>query len=318
MKDLILIISYVPDIIRQNLLSNLVNDLKNKDYDIMISSHSFIPKDIFDNVDYVIYEKENILLTDISDKNVAFFSNNDFIVRTTEVNEYNHAITAFKLITLGLSNAKNLGYNKVHMFEYDVRVKKMDEIKENTKLLDEYNVVFYVPQGIENPNSPISYNLNKISKDFFDITNEKIFNYFNSNGSDKTAEQYHKKLLNESEKIYKKILINNEINGIFTHLHSVVPKYPWVVCVYDKTINKLVLFARAKNELNGYEIHLIINKTKHLSYNVPANCWILRNIEEYDKVENVLIIVNGELRQYLDFSKINKDTYKQKNNIQHK
>jgi len=60
MNDLIVITSYHPTLQQEDILRNLVNNILNlsKDFDIMISSHSFVPKDICDKVNYVIYDKK--------------------------------------------------------------------------------------------------------------------------------------------------------------------------------------------------------------------------------------------------------------------
>ena len=69
MKELILITSHAPSNEKQELLRNLVNDTKGGGYDIMISTHVFVPKDIVDSVDFIFYEKDNKLFTrDVENK----------------------------------------------------------------------------------------------------------------------------------------------------------------------------------------------------------------------------------------------------------
>jgi hypothetical protein len=112
-KDLILILNYSPDNKRQELLRNLINNINNYEFDIMIVTHSFVPQDISDKVDYVIYEKENLLLTDIKSKYTMEFVNDDFSVKTTECKKYNHGFAVLRLILLGLKSAKKLSAKKL-------------------------------------------------------------------------------------------------------------------------------------------------------------------------------------------------------------
>jgi len=317
MKELILILCYVPDEERLELLRNLVNDVKGKNYDIMLTSHSFIPKDIFNKVNYIIYDKENTLITDINHKTGFFYSNSNFLINTTEMSGYNHGLAAFKLLTLGLLNAKNLGYEKVHMFEYDSRITQTTEIKSNSKLLDEYNSVYYLPKNLLLPNSPVSYNIKNISNHFFDVTNKGFLKFLNEPINTRTAEQYHKRLLDESGKSYEKTNDELEKNGIVVSLNGVGYRH-WAVCVFDTSINKIIFFSWAKDEINSFEVQLIINKKIHKIYTIQPNTWITRHLEDYDKIENIMIIVNNEIINYLDFDKIDKEVFKQRNKITYK
>ena len=194
-KELILILNYSPDNKRQELLRTLVNSINNDEFDIMIVTHSFVPQDISDKVDYVVYEKENLLLTDIKSKYKMVFSNGNFTVKTTECKKYNHGFTVLRLILLGLKSAKNLDYVKVHLFEYDCEIKSDIEIKDNSKLLDTHPIIWYKWGHFPYPTAPVSYNLLKISNSWFNTSKEKLMSYFNGDMTN-AAEEYHMGLIN--------------------------------------------------------------------------------------------------------------------------
>jgi hypothetical protein len=314
MKDLILILNYSPDNKRQELLRNLINDINNNEFDIMIVTHSFVPQDISDKVDFVIYEKENLLLTDIRNKYGVNYYNSDFTITTTECKKYNHGFSVLRLILIGLTSAKNLNYHKVHLFEYDSEIKNTQEIKDNSKLLDEYSVIWYQWENFIFPTSPVSYNLLKISNSWFETTKEKLLEFFNENKSN-TCEQYHMNLISESDDVLTKKMKSLEDNGIKINLNSDIIKYEWVIPVYDDKTKKMILFSWAKNETKDVEIKLIVNNTKILYHIVKPGNWILRDIDEIDKIENILIVVNNEIRNYLDFTKIDKNYYINRNKI---
>ena len=313
-KDLILILNYSPDNKRQELLRTLVNDINNNEFDIMIVTHSFVPQDISDKVDYIIYEKENLLLTDIKSKYKMVFTNGNFTVNTTECKKYNHGFTCLRLLLLGLKNAKNLDYEKVHFFEYDSEIKSDIEIKDNSNLLDIHPIIWYKWGHFPYPTSPLSYNLLKISDSWFNISKEKLMNFFNGDMSN-AAEQYHMSLINKSDNVLVKDMKLLETIGVKIQLNSDITEYQWVVPVYDNNTKKMVLFSWGKDEINPMEIKLIVNDSIILNYTVKPEFWIIRDIGDIDNIQNIIIIVNNVIRNSIDFSKIDKKYYISKNTI---
>ena len=314
-KDLILILNYSPDNKRQELLRNLINDINNINnggFDVMIATHSFVPQDISDKVDYIIYEKENLLLTDIKSKYQMVFSNDDFKVKTTECKKYNHGFAVLRLILLGLRTAKNLDYVKVHLFEYDSEIKSDIEIKDNSNLLDVHPIIWYKWNHFPYPTSPLSYNLLKISDSCFNMSKEKLINFFNSDMSN-TCEQYHMMLINESDNVLVKDMELFEKIGVKMGLNSDITDYQWVVPVYDDDSKKMILFSWGKNEIRDMEIKIIVNSSIIFNYTVKPDTWIIRDIGDIDDVQNIVIIVNDILRNSIDFTKIDKNDYINKN-----
>ena len=51
---------------------------------------------------------------------------------------FNTHLAVWRLVILGNSIAKNLGYKKIHHLEYDCDIKDFTEIYDNSKLLDDY------------------------------------------------------------------------------------------------------------------------------------------------------------------------------------
>ena len=316
MKELILITSHAPNNEKQELLRNLVNDTKDKGYDVMVSTHVFIPKDIVDSVDFIIYEKENRLLTDLKHKKVMNFWSVDgtLKVNTTETFKFNHAFAMIKLLVNGLSYAKQLGYEKVHFFEYDTKINSFVEIETNSKLLDEYNTIYYVPPGLPWPSAPISLNLNKVSNSWFNISNDSIMEFFDESTS-KLSEEYEQRLINDSGTSLNKEHKTLSENGIDVGLHCEVEKNSWMVPVYHQASDKLIFFGWSKDTTEIIEVMLIVNKTKIEKYEINPHSWVIREIDVFDKVSNLTIIVNGETFNQIDFSMIDKEYYKNKNQI---
>ena len=318
MKELILITSHAPSNKKQELLRDLVNNTKGGGYDIMISTHVFVPKDIVDSVDFIFYEKDNKLLTDLKHKKVMNFGSKDGTLKvcTTETFKYNHAFAMIKLLVNGLSFAKQLGYEKVHFFEYDTKINSFDEIQKNSELLEEYNVIYYVPPGLPWPSAPISLNLNKVSESWFNISNDSLMKFFDKHNS-KLSEEYEQIMINNSGKSLNKehkILFENGIN---VGLHCEVEKNSWMVPVYHQPSDKLMFFGWSKDTTEVIEVILIINKNRIKKHNINPYSWVIREIDTFDSIDTISIIINGEMFNNIDFSKIDKEYYKLKNQITH-
>ena len=128
MKDLILITAYCPDDYRENLLRNLVAFLEDKPFDVMIVSHTTIPLDIQKKVNIVLYDKKNEILTDWDMLNQPWFNPmNDRRIQSSFLSKKNTHLAIWRMMILGFSTAKNLGYTKLHHIEYDCEINSMDE-----------------------------------------------------------------------------------------------------------------------------------------------------------------------------------------------
>jgi hypothetical protein len=311
MKELILITSHTPDNNREHLLRNLVKCVKNTEYDIMVVSHTSIPKDIMEDVDYFFFEKKNSLLYNIKDKAMSIFENNDFIIRTTETKKYNHGIAFLRLLKAGLINAKNLKYKKVHFFEYDSLITDFQEIEENSKLIESVGVVCYKPTGISWPNSPISFNLEKISKLWFELSEDNYYEFMSDRYS-KLSEEYQMYLIKDGgEYVFKDILVLND-KGINVGLQVDSEKFPWIVVVHNGSINEMTFFG--KNEtINQIEVKIIINNKDIFSKNINPNLWSLFKVGNFNEVNHVIIMVNNEIKNILDFNLIDREMFKERN-----
>ena len=72
-RDLILITAHCPDIKRENLLRDLVISLQGirGEYDIMISSHTHLPSDITESVEYTYYDSSNKIYNNSCKSNIS-------------------------------------------------------------------------------------------------------------------------------------------------------------------------------------------------------------------------------------------------------
>ena len=75
----------------EGLLRNFVNEIDTTNFDIMVVSHTRLPDDLYDKVNYFVFDKENELLTDLDSKYEVFWANPYFRVMTTEARKFNHS-----------------------------------------------------------------------------------------------------------------------------------------------------------------------------------------------------------------------------------
>ena len=144
MKELILIGAHCPDDERESLLNECVNSLQKcrNEYDILICSHTEIPSYITKKVDYVFYDKNNDLITDLKYLNQPWFSPIEgMTILSTYIGQNSTYLAVYRLVTAGLGFAKMFKYKKVHYIEYDTIMNDLSELYDNSKLLDEYDNV---------------------------------------------------------------------------------------------------------------------------------------------------------------------------------
>ena len=311
MKELILITSHTPDNEREGLLRDLIKNIKGSEYNIMVVSHTPIPKDIMDEVDYFIFDKNNLLLYEVDDKVIMQFANENFIIYSTETKGYNHSLSFIKLLKLGLSNAKRLNYKKVHFFEYDSVINDFSEIKENSKLIDSVGTVFYNPTYLQWPNSPISFNLDKISDEWFQLSHDDYIEFMSTRYS-KLSEEYQMLLIEKQGDYVSKNISELKNNGIEVGLYIDSHKTPWAVVVYDALNNQMVFFGWNQKQTQ-VDFKLIVNNEKVITKKINQNNWTLLNIGKFDEIKNVIIIVDNEIKNFLDFELVNKEKFKERN-----
>ena len=193
MKDLILIGAYCPDYEREKLLNDCVDSLQRcrNDYDILISSHTEIPKYISQKVDYTFYDKNNDLITDLKYLNQPWFSPMDgMTILSTYIGKHSTYLAVYRLLIFGLGFAKMFKYKKVHYIEYDTVMNDLSELYDNSKLLDEYdNVVIQKEQRDYELNLAwpmgnfMSFKVDKIDEIFTTYDKEKLLDIlFKSDG----------------------------------------------------------------------------------------------------------------------------------------
>lgn len=306
MKDLILITAYCPDDYRENILRNLTNSLYNfrELYDVLVVSHTPIPLDIQNKVNYCFYDSKNEILTDWDLLNQPWFNPNDERrIQSSFLSGKNTHLAIWRMMILGFSLAKNMGYNKVHHIEYDCEIKNVYEFTDNSKLLDEFDSVIYIDsrETVDDIlfGSFQSYYLPTLDKFLINLDEVKIIEMIRQS-STKSPELMLQKILEEGGKVLKKDRNNLEINGNKFGIidGQVGVKFiPWAVPFYDELDDSIGFVVWNTKNQNGVEHIIIVNNDRIV--NVPTTLldhWRLVNLGNINEIQSLLIIENGEIR----------------------
>jgi autotransporter strand-loop-strand O-heptosyltransferase len=127
---------------RRNILKTCINELNSP---IILSTNHSVDEETQKLCDLVVYNKENpLLFKDEFDKfGVGYYKWS--IVNGEKVHEpfeFEHGYAVYTLIKKGLEVSKAMGLNKVNVINYDYQISQKT-IDENSKLLDEYDLVVY-------------------------------------------------------------------------------------------------------------------------------------------------------------------------------
>jgi hypothetical protein len=311
-KNLIIITSHCDTKEKKEILLTLLQDLQNfkSKFDILLTSHVPIDHIFYPYIDYVFFDKNNTLLTDLDYRQNSWFQPFDnYVIWSSYTEKANTLAAIWDMIVPSISIAKTLGYEKIHCIEYDSRVFSDAELVDNDKLLDKYDYIVY---GSEHTHkmigSLLSFNTNSII-DEWKIPSNLIFEKLFSGVYPKTPENIVYNLISNTRNVLKK---NNNIlekNGIKTALVR-GNKFYWEVPFYDPKDFKLKFISYNINQEN-YDTKIIINNEIYF-YLPPKNefNWdIITLSDSIDTVQSLVVFRNNTNVLSLDF---NQDNFKQK------
>jgi hypothetical protein len=314
MKDLILITAFCNTTEKENYLRNLVSVIKKEsNFDILITSHSVLPEDIINSVDYYFYDKENKLLKDFDLRNAAWFDPNGLgPINSIFTGYYNTHLAVWKLIIMGNSIAKNLGYKKVHHIEYDTEIQNFIELSENSELLNEYEFIYYdiIKEGSSNLllGSFQSYLLDSLDPILIDYNEEKILDMIR-NSYVKSPEVFLKNIIENKNYFLKKNINEFELNGMrFGHSRDIQDGVAWCLPYYDKKYNKLMFIVWNMEKKVEVNVEIIYNQDTIINIsNVVPNEWRLIDLGDYNIAKKLTVILDNQIRNIYNFDQYFED-----------
>jgi hypothetical protein len=327
MKELILIGAYCPDDEREKLLNDCINSLQScrNEYDILICSHTEIPTYISKKVDYVFYDKNNDLITDLKYLNQPWFSPVDgMTILSTYIGENSTYLAVYRILISGLGFAKMFKYKKVHYIEYDTLMNDLSELYDNSLLLDEYDSVAIQKEERnyeQNLAWPIgnfmSFKVDSIDKLFTTYDKEKLLDIL-FNSQSKTNEKITNDIMKlNGNTIYIKNyddIKNKDIKFALSKDTSKETMNYWTVPFYNTKEDKVSVIVWNNKDDNPINVIFIINNERLLTFKeVNKFEWKMGDIGDINDINSILILVNDKVKTNIILNEKNKELFKKTN-----
>jgi len=331
MKELILVGAYCPDDEREQLLNKCINSLQGcrNEYDILICSHTEVPTYIFKKVDYVFYDKNNDLITDLKYLNQPWFSPVDgMTILSTYIGENSTYLAVYRLLISGLGFAKMFKYKKVHYVEYDTIMNDLSELYDNSTLLDDYdNVVIQKKQRNYEANIAwpmgnfMSFKVDSIDELFTTYDKEKLLEILFDSPS-KTNEKITNDIMKlNGNTIYVKDfdkLKSKDIQFALSRNTSKENMSYWTVPFYNTKEDKVSVIVWNNKDEEPINASFIVNNDKMITFNnVNRFEWRMGDIGKIDEIQSILILVNSKIKTNITLNEENKELFKKTNYSQH-
>ena len=327
MKELILIGAHCPDDEREKLLDECVNVLQKcrNQYDILICSHTEIPSYISQKVDYVFYDKNNDLITDMKYLNQPWFSPVDgMTILSTYIGQNSTYLAVYRLVTAGLGFAKMFNYKKVHYVEYDTIMNDLSELYDNSKLLDEYdNVVIQKEQKDYEENIAwpmgnfMSFKVDSINELFTSYDKEKLLEIL-LNSPSKTNEKITNDIMKMNGntiyiKDYEKVKLKDIQFALSNNTSKETMNY-WTVPFYNTKEDKVSVIVWNNKDDEPINVNFIINNEKIITFKgVNKFEWKMGDIGDIDGIDSIITLVNGEKKNEIKFNNDLREIFKKTN-----
>lgn len=311
-KDLILLTSYCDTKEKLDVLRNLVNQISDhRDmFDLMVISHTPIPEDISEKTTLSVYDSKNELLYDWDLRSTPWFDpNNERPIHSIFTGFFNTHLAIWRMIIMGNSIAKNLGYEKVHHLEYDSDIKDFSEFYDNSKKLNDKDAIVY--NKIVSTVDPIifgtfqSYRLDKLHSELLNLNEKKIKEDIRDSIF-KSPEKMLFDLLNHNDNIVvknKNVLDSNSNSFGMSHNKVSNGNTAWCLPYYDMLTYKLGFVIWNMEEAStDISVELVYNNERVIDLGItPHNHWRLLDIDDYSNAKKLVVILNNKIRNTFEF-----------------
>ena len=311
-EDIILISAYCPSIKKMDKLRKLINQLQvfREKYDILIVSHTEIAIDIQNKVDLFLYDKKNELLTDWDLINQPWFSPGDGQDRRIQsglLTGRNTHLAIWRMLILGFSLVKNIGYKKVHHIEYDCEIRDDFEIEENSKLLDDYDFIYYkdIKENVDDIlfGSFQSLKIESLPRDLLILNEDNIKDMIRKSFSKSPEGMLENILINNGKvKVKNRVLLEKNGNKFATSENDETFN-PWGVPYIDLKDNKINFIAWNTSKNNGVNYTIIVNDNYILkSDKLLKDHWTILGLDYIENIHKIIIIEDNTIRDTIKFN----------------
>ena len=115
--SIVLIHAHLSDYKRLQVCSELVKKIKGFGYEVIVTTHTPAPKEFQDSVDYFVYDKDNLILTDLKYLGYMVWYTPNFDISSKEFNTNNTVLAVQRLMHLGVEYAKLLRKKYIHIMD---------------------------------------------------------------------------------------------------------------------------------------------------------------------------------------------------------
>jgi len=146
--SIVCIHAHLSDEERIQICLEFVKQIKSFGYQVIVTSHTPASKDFQNEVDYFVYDKDNIILSDINFLGYMTWYAPGYDIVSKEFCSYNTVLAVYRLMHLGTQYAKILGKDKIHLFDYDGYLQSPHQMLINEDKIDNgIDGVFYYWQN---------------------------------------------------------------------------------------------------------------------------------------------------------------------------
>jgi hypothetical protein len=312
MNDLIIISSFCNTKEKEDVLRNLVNQIHQEDsFDLMVVSHTIIPDDISRKTTLSLYDSKNELLYDWDLRCTPWFDpDNQRPIMSIFTGFFNTHLAIWRMLILGNSIAKNLGYHKVHHIEYDSSILNFSELYDNSKLLNTHDCITYTKSKDTVDDILFgtyqSYRLDTLNEQLLVLNEEDLKTKIRNSSSKSPEEMLYKVLhLGKNGIVKKKDLLDKDGNQFGLTSNRLSNNHTaWCLPYYDRLTNKLSFILWNSEEDRGpIDVQLIYNDNRIINFNgIKHLNWATEDIDDFDNAKKLTVILNGKIRNEYNFT----------------
>ena len=133
--EIVLHHAYLSNDERKEICHKFIRQIKSFGYEVILASHLPLENDTQKLVDYAIYDKDNILLTEPALRGYITHYTPRFNISSREFFKHSSILAVLRLLLAGTAYAKMLNKKIIHSFDYDGFLPDDRELVENSALI---------------------------------------------------------------------------------------------------------------------------------------------------------------------------------------